>query len=829
MRKASVSKRGCLQKPNEWKWDARFVDWRSTVDLTPAEAEKHAQYLKKNGVNAVCVSHHNFTVRQENNRQLTPGHHLFYEGSIKEAVVEKTLKIICDACHKYGMKVIEHHSSNYIPTEGEYRGSQFSEWSNVDARTGKRLINNPHAYYPNLACINNQDWWEKYFAYLKHLFKKIDFDGLMHDDIHFNGSMRTGGIISCGCEYCREKFHKETGFRLPQSGNNAIWKTYTGRIWDAFIRFRIKSIADELSYAHKVIGRDKVLFTCNSHEYLANFVEGVGLSQDTVINAIDMSYCEVMSRATFYELQKLAVSRKVFSGRAYSYNKPALMYFYGLSHEEDFFGWALNKTFGLQSMSGSIYDTPENVNHSINVYPGSYNALEINKYYIWEKKHQDIFHHPKPVADIGLLYSTKTIQEYLPKDMDKSYIHGTEDKYFINGWEGWCDLLLQRKTAFEVINDIDLEEDKLSKYRLLILPNAACLTDEQIKNIQKFVRKGGRLIATHHTSLYDTNGKTKKNFGLNELFGVDYQKSVFDVQTDTFPYNEIAKKNLEQYDMIQFPLRTKLSEKQYNRIKAYVEKGGDVLGSRRFFTGEVVLGHRKGAVKIGAMDKSFFSFDSKGLVYKDAWSVVKLRKGAELICRTEKEGQTRLWMVHNNYGKGEVLYFAGNIGLNSFTRGFTKANSNEGLSYPEKAIKYHLWVDTSEKKWQDWMMNLARWGVEDKPYLEFDNTYSGMIINTFQTDKGIVVNFLNTGGKHCKKGFEMPLTHKVIYPSLRKKFGKFLKLKIREKIKQALLISPDFNGKVPINVQYDRGYTFIEIPTNRIHRYTVLLLKVNKE
>lgn len=82
--------------------------------------------------------------------------------------------------------------------------------------------------------------------------------------------------------------------------------------------------------------------------------------------------------------------------------------------------------------------------------------------------------------------------------------------------------------------------------------------------------------------------------------------------------------------MIQFPLNTKFSEKQYNRIKAYVEKGGDILDSRRFFTGEVVLGHKKEAVKIG----------SKGLVYKDAWSVVKLRKGAELICSAEKEGHT---------------------------------------------------------------------------------------------------------------------------------------------------------------------------------------------
>src|SRR3989339_2173264 len=159
-----------------WRWDARFVDWRSTVDLTPREAEQHARYLKENGVSAVCVSHHAFTIRKENNRQLAEGHTLFLEGSINEPVVEKPLKIICDACHKYGLKVVEHHSSNLIPTTGGYQGSKFSDWSNVDARTGERIINNPSGY-PNLGCINNLDWRQKYFPYLKHLFTTIALDG----------------------------------------------------------------------------------------------------------------------------------------------------------------------------------------------------------------------------------------------------------------------------------------------------------------------------------------------------------------------------------------------------------------------------------------------------------------------------------------------------------------------------------------------------------------------------------------------------------------------------------------------------------------------------
>jgi len=58
--------------------------------------------------------------------------------------------------------------------------------------------------------------------------------------------------------------------------------------------------------------------------------------------------------------------------------------------------------------------------------------------------------------------------------------------------------------------------------RTLILPNVVALSDTQCKQLEAYVRNGGGLVATHATSLCDEWGIARTNFGLADLFGVDF-------------------------------------------------------------------------------------------------------------------------------------------------------------------------------------------------------------------------------------------------------------------------------------------------------------------
>lgn len=60
----------------------------------------------------------------------------------------------------------------------------------------------------------------------------------------------------------------------------------------------------------------------------------------------------------------------------------------------------------------------------------------------------------------------------------------------------------------------------LDDHKVLVLPNVNMMDDPELEAIRGWVRRGGRLLATGWTSITDTRGHTRKDFGLADVFGV---------------------------------------------------------------------------------------------------------------------------------------------------------------------------------------------------------------------------------------------------------------------------------------------------------------------
>src|ERR1700760_1452524 len=90
---------------------------------------------------------------------------------------------------------------------------------------------------------------------------------------------------------------------------------------------------------------------------------------------------------------------------------------------------------------------------------------------------------------------------------------------------GYCQALIEARIPFEMVDDRLMEPGRLAPYRTLVLADVAALSDKQCQQIRDFVMKGGRIVATGETSLYDETGKRRANFGLSDLFGCDYVKT----------------------------------------------------------------------------------------------------------------------------------------------------------------------------------------------------------------------------------------------------------------------------------------------------------------
>src|SRR5438105_15871665 len=73
-----------------------------------------------------------------------------------------------------------------------------------------------------------------------------------------------------------------------------------------------------------------------------------------------------------------------------------------------------------------------------------------------------------------------------------------------------------------MVHDHLLDAAHVDRFKTLILPNIAALSTQQCDQIRGYVDRGGGVVATHETSLYDEKGVRRDNFGLSDLFGASF-------------------------------------------------------------------------------------------------------------------------------------------------------------------------------------------------------------------------------------------------------------------------------------------------------------------
>lgn len=73
-----------------------------------------------------------------------------------------------------------------------------------------------------------------------------------------------------------------------------------------------------------------------------------------------------------------------------------------------------------------------------------------------------------------------------------------------------------------LLAEMDLNLETLRKFQVVIFPNTAILSPPQVEAIRQYVTKGGSILATYETSLYDEVGEQKADFDLADVLGLAY-------------------------------------------------------------------------------------------------------------------------------------------------------------------------------------------------------------------------------------------------------------------------------------------------------------------
>ena len=143
--------------------------------------------------------------------------------------------------------------------------------------------------------------------------------------------------------------------------------------------------------------------------------------------------------------------------------------------------------------------------------------------FAWHARHERYFRNTANLAQVAMMQSVQTSSNYssggTPSYEPVTAMTAGGNEPSLNG----CyQALLEARVPFSLVDDRELDQAVLRRYKTIVLPNIAALSEGQCASIRDYVANGGSIVATGETSLYDELGAERKNFGLSDLFGCDY-------------------------------------------------------------------------------------------------------------------------------------------------------------------------------------------------------------------------------------------------------------------------------------------------------------------
>jgi hypothetical protein len=140
----------------------------------------------------------------------------------------------------------------------------------------------------------------------------------------------------------------------------------------------------------------------------------------------------------------------------------------------------------------------------------------VEELYGWHYRNERYLRQERSLARVGLVYSQQTAQFYGGERTQQK----VEDHTL-----GYYQALVEGRIPFEMVHDQLLDPDHTAGFQVLIFPNIAALSDRQCGQIREFVARGGGMVATYETSLYDERGERRRDFGLADPFGATFDGS----------------------------------------------------------------------------------------------------------------------------------------------------------------------------------------------------------------------------------------------------------------------------------------------------------------
>lgn len=311
---------------------------------------------------------------------------------------------------------------------------------------------------------------------------------------------RWSGHGICYCGYCREHYREYAGCELPQRGDPADPAYALWLRWREDRLFELWNLWDSAIQEISPQAR-----------YIPNAGGGAlsGLTMSRMGSRADILFADRQARSGFAPLWMAAKNAKEY--RAVLGQKPAGGIF-SVGVEERY-RWKDSVQSAPEVSLWVAEATANGLRPWFTKFGGVHHdrrwLATVAGIYRWHGQHERYLRNQASLASVALVYSQRSARLYEPQAQERLEDHAL----------GLYQALVEARIPFDMLHEDHLDAEHLAPYHALVLPNIAVLSDEACEAIQVFVRRGGRLLATHETSRYDVDGTPRSQLGLGPLFG----------------------------------------------------------------------------------------------------------------------------------------------------------------------------------------------------------------------------------------------------------------------------------------------------------------------
>ncbi len=366
-----------------------------------------------------------------------------------------------------------------------------------------------------------------------------------------DGVFLDGPVIfpgACYCDVCRSQFRERFGADMPS------WEDWANPLWKDLIDFREDSMAAFLRDGQKAvqeINPEGVIFL-NAGSWhsgawrVARAVEKVGPYQnfngaevffhpgsghEPFMWAAGAKHLEGAGQPSivfshhalgswhYIPLPEAEVKISIAQTTACGSNPWLAVFDYALDHSREQAIRPYREMFGFLERNDDYFTATQSAAKVAILYSRQSTTFYLSSLNIYQDlgsgKEQDL------IADLG---SGEVVVDWKQRKATCDGMQG-------NSYIGWFNSLTREHIPFDVIHDGGVSAEGLARYSVLILPNSACLTNDQVAAIRQYVENGGSLIASFETGWYDERGYRRETNPLADLLGYESLEGLFPLRS----------------------------------------------------------------------------------------------------------------------------------------------------------------------------------------------------------------------------------------------------------------------------------------------------------